>query len=48
MYSKWHVRLAKSMALSFAVVFAPVVLLLVISAFANGACWAFGGHWCAP
>ena len=43
-----HVLLAKSMAISLAIVFAPAALLLVIIAFANGACWAFGGHWCAP
>lgn len=44
----WHVFLAKSMAISLAIVFAPAALLLVIIAFANGACWAFGGQWCAP
>ena len=46
--SMWYVLLAKSMAISLAIVFAPAVLLLVISAFANGACWAFGGQWCSP
>lgn len=44
----WKVRLAQSMGISFAFVFTPVVLLLLMSAFASVACWAFGGLWCAP
>ena len=44
----WHVLLAKGMAISLAILFAPATLLMVIIAFANGACWALGGQWCAP
>lgn len=46
--NQWHHRLALSMVLSAAVVFIPLVLLLIISAVASSACWVFGGHWCAP
>lgn len=46
--ASWQVRLAQSMGISFAIVFTPVLLLLLVTVYASGACWAFGGHWCAP
>lgn len=42
----WQLRLAKSMAIGFAIVFIPVLLILLIGAVGNFTCWAFGGAFC--
>lgn len=42
----WQLRLAKSMAIGFAIVFTPVFLILLIGAVGHFTCWAFGGAFC--
>lgn len=42
----WQLRLAKSMAIGFAIVFIPVLLILLIGVVGNFTCWVFGGVFC--